>query len=279
MLGRFSATLEISRPHNMIAAGGSVVAGYVLSGGRSPGEIILPFVFTAMITGLGNLINDYHDRDIDRVNKPARPIPSGRLNPRDVLVTYIVGSIATTAVMAFVLPTAMVLLVLAWEVLLWLYARTGKRVAVVGNITIAGIAASAFLAGAIPTGNFAATSFPALLAFLLVFGRELFKGAEDIEGDRGAGATTIAVRFGPAKAAYLGAMSLFLCVLVTPVPALIEYYGPAYALVMELLFVPGVLYAAYLAVRTPERDVLHRASRILKIEMFCGIVAMALGRL
>jgi geranylgeranylglycerol-phosphate geranylgeranyltransferase len=262
----------------MIAAGGCMLAGYLLSGGTGRAEIASPFVFTALVTGLGNLINDYYDRDIDRVNKPRRPIPSGRLTHRYVFVVYWVGSIATTLLMFKYLTAGMIALMIIWEVLLYYYARAAKRIALLGNLLIASIAASAFWGGAIPTGEFEATGFPVLLAFLLVMGRELLKGAEDVEGDRQAGAATIAVRLGVEKAVCLGALSLFLCVIVSPLPGLTEYYGRTYALVMELLFVPGVLAAAYVALRSRERRVLHRASWILKIQMFFGIVAMGLGR-
>jgi geranylgeranylglycerol-phosphate geranylgeranyltransferase len=278
MLSRALATIEISRPHNMIAAGGCVVAGYFLSGGTDVGNIVLPFVFTALVTGLGNLINDYHDRDIDRINKPHRPIPSGRLSPRHVLWFYGLGTIATTASMATTLSAAMFALILSWEILLFFYAWKGKRVALLGNLLIAAIAASAFLGGAIPTSRFEATGFPALLAFLLVMGRELIKGAEDVRGDGEVGASTIAVRYGAEKAAAFGASALFLCVIVSPVPGLIEYYGRVYVLIMELLFVPGLLLAAYLVLRSRERSAFRRASQILKVQMFFGIVAMALGR-
>jgi geranylgeranylglycerol-phosphate geranylgeranyltransferase len=262
----------------MIAAGGCVVAGYLLSGGTSPAEIWLPFVFTALVTGFGNLINDYYDRDIDRVNKPRRPIPSGRLTPRYVLRAYLVGSVITAALAIALLSATMLSLILSWQVLLYYYARKGKRIALAGNLLVAAIAASAFAGGAIPTGNFEATGFPALLAFLLVMGRELVKGAEDIPGDRQAGASTIATRYGADRAVLLASVSLYLCVVVSPVPALIGYYGRTYGFFMELLFVPGVLAAAGLALGSRKRRALHWASQILKVQMFFGILAMALGR-
>lgn len=278
MISRFLATIEISRPHNMIAAAGCVLSGYLLTGGRSLGDIWAPFAFTALVTGFGNLINDYHDRDIDQVNKPRRPIPSGRLTPAYVLAVYWVGSIATTLAMLVFVPVRLAALMIVWEVLLYYYARTGKRVALVGNLMIASIAASAFWGGAILTGNYGPSGFPMLLAFLLVMGRELVKGAEDVEGDRGAGASTLAVRYGAESSAYSGVVFLLLCVVAAPVPALIEHYGRTYSVVMELLFVPGVLVASLLTLRSPRRAALHRASWILKIQMFFGIVAMALGR-
>jgi geranylgeranylglycerol-phosphate geranylgeranyltransferase len=191
---------------------------------------------------------------------------------------YLAGSLLTTILIAVLLPVAMAGLLISWEILLYYYARRGKRVVLMGNLMIATIAASAFVGGAIPTGDFHATMFPALLAFLLVMGRELVKGAEDIRGDSTAGASTIAVRYGAERSVFWASAALFLCVVVSPLPGLSQYYGRVYVLVIELLFVPGLLAAAYLALRSQQPGVLHRASRILKIQMFFGIIAMALGR-
>ena len=86
------ATVEILRPHNMLAAAACVISGYVLAGGTATGDIAAPALFTALVTGLGNLINDFYDRDIDRINNPSRPLPSGRLSPRYVRVVFWVGT-------------------------------------------------------------------------------------------------------------------------------------------------------------------------------------------
>ncbi|MDH3217576.1 MAG: geranylgeranylglycerol-phosphate geranylgeranyltransferase [Candidatus Krumholzibacteria bacterium] len=279
MVTRLLATIEIARPHNMIAAAGCVFSGYILVGGNGSALIMASLVFTALVTGLGNLVNDYYDRDIDRINKPRRPIPSGRLTPGYVLRVYWYGSIATMLLMPWFVPARMLILIFAWQVLLYYYARRVKRIAVAGNVLIASIAASAFWGGATLSGDYHAAVFPMLLAFLLVMGRELVKSAEDVGGDREAGAATLAVRFGAVTSVHVGALSLCLCAMVAPLPGLLEYYGRTYALLMTLIFVPGVLAACYLALRSPQRVTLHRTSWILKIQMFFGIVAMSLGRL
>jgi geranylgeranylglycerol-phosphate geranylgeranyltransferase len=278
MRSRLAATIQIARPHNMLAAAGCVAAGYALSGGTDAVEVLLPCAFTAVVTGFGNLINDYHDRDIDRINKPERPLPSGRLTPPYVMTLYVAGTVATTLAMAFLLPARLLALILGWEALLYYYARWGKRVTFLGNLTVAGIAGSAFLGGGLVSGNVLGAAFPGILAFLLVMGRELIKGAEDVIGDRPAGALTVAVRYGPERAGRLAALVLCLCVILSPIPAVTGYYGRVYGLVMELLFVPGLLAASWLALSSWERQTLHRASRILKVQMFFGIAAMALGR-
>jgi len=275
---RLLATLEISRPHNMIAAGACVYSSYYLSGGRGIGAVAWPVVFTVLVTGFGNLVNDFFDADIDRVNKPHRPIPSGRLARGYVLRIYAVGTVLVTALMTFVLPPAILALMVAWEALLFSYAARVKRVALFGNILIGAVCASAFLVGAMVTHVPGVVVFPAFFAFVFVVGREIVKGAEDVEGDRMAGARTLAVRFGVARTARWGAMVLCLGAMTAPIPALVRYFGGTYGVLMEMSVVPGMLATAYFVLRSPRKTVFSRVSWLLKIEMLAGIIAMGLGR-
>jgi 4-hydroxybenzoate polyprenyltransferase len=71
--------LEIVRPANLATAVADVLAGYAVAGGANPGTLAyLVFSGTALYAG-GVVLNDYFDRTIDRVERPERPIPSGRV--------------------------------------------------------------------------------------------------------------------------------------------------------------------------------------------------------
>jgi geranylgeranylglycerol-phosphate geranylgeranyltransferase len=278
-MNRFNATIEVVRPHNMIAAAVCVGAGYYIAGGREMSVVILPVVLTALVVGFGNLINDYYDADIDRVNKPRRPIPSGRLSPGYVLRLYWPGSVLLAVAAFLLVPKVLALIILLWQVLLFLYARKLKRLPMLGHLLVGLVSASAFLYGALAAGDIASVGFPVLFAFLFSMGRELVKGAEDVEGDRIAGARTLSVRLGPERTGELAACFMLVCVVTAPLPVLLGYYGLWYAMVMELVVVPGLLVAVYEVLHHPGRAILNRASWILKIEIFFGITAMALGNL
>ena len=168
----------------MVVTGASVACGFHLSGGVGYGLVVIPALLTALITGLGNLINDYYDTDTDRINRPGRPIPSGRLTRTYVYRLYWSGTVVVTVIMVGVLPPGLWQLMLGWEVLLFLYACGGKRVPVLGNLVVGAIVSSTFLAGAMLNQRILAVGFPVAFAFLLVLGRELIKGAEDVRGDR-----------------------------------------------------------------------------------------------
>lgn len=262
----------------MAAAGAGVYAGYYLCGGRDVEAAVWSVVCAALVAGFGNLVNDCFDADIDRVNKPRRPIPSGRLSRRYVAWVYGAGTAALSGVMAVVLPAPVLVLMIAWEALLFFYAASAKRIALLGNILISSVCASAFVAGAILAGGHGRVIFPVFFAFAFVLARELVKSAEDVEGDRMAGARTLAVRWGAARTAQWGAMLLCACAAAAPVPALAGHFSRLYALLMVFLVVPGMLAAAYMVLKSPRRGVLHRAAWVLKVGMLAGIVVVGLGR-
>jgi geranylgeranylglycerol-phosphate geranylgeranyltransferase len=191
----------------------------------------------------------------------------------------LIGTAVVTAAMPLFLSPSLLGLLVGWEAAVFLYAARAKRVTLLGNLIIAGVCSSAFLAGAMIVGSYGVILFPLGFAFVFVLGRELIKGAEDVEGDAQAGAATVAVRYGVQRAVFWGSMLLFLCVIAAPLPALLRYFGRTYGLLAEIFLVPGMLVAAFLVLRYPVRATFNRASWILKIEMFVGLILFGLGRI
>jgi 4-hydroxybenzoate polyprenyltransferase len=74
------AYLELLRPANVVTALADVLAGFAVAG--LPHGPSLPWLLasTACLYGGGVVLNDVFDRDIDRVERPERPIPSGRVS-------------------------------------------------------------------------------------------------------------------------------------------------------------------------------------------------------
>ena len=71
--------LELLRPANVVTAVADVLAGYAVAGrANSPA---LPWLLTATVClyAGGVVLNDFFDRELDAVERPERPIPSGRV--------------------------------------------------------------------------------------------------------------------------------------------------------------------------------------------------------
>lgn len=263
----------------MLAAGLCVAAGYRVAGGGDAGAAIAAAVIAALATGAGNIINDYFDVDIDRVNKPRRPLPSQRISRGLALALYVAVSIAVLVGAFALLPGKVAALVLVWQAALFAYASSVKRVFVAGNLLVAAITSSAFVAGGLLAGRPVDAVVPFIIAFFFVLSREFVKGAEDVRGDAGAGVATLAVRLGVDRTVIItSAMMLSLAVLI-PLPALIGYYGWQYFWTMALLVIPGLIVGAYMILARGGRKTYNHVSWVLKAGMFFGILAIAMGRM
>jgi geranylgeranylglycerol-phosphate geranylgeranyltransferase len=269
--------LEILRPHNMLAAALGALAGYFAAGGRAWEGVVATAVLTALATGAGNVINDCFDLAIDRVNKPARPLPSGRVSVRAAFRLYAVLSAVIAPAAILLLPGAVAALVLAWQAALFVYARWCKRWFIAGNVLVAAISSSAFLAGAMTAGEASAGWVPAGIAFAFVMCREIVKGGEDVEGDRASGVRTLAVRAGTARAGHAAAALMLALAVLLPLPALAGFYRAAYLALMGGVVVPTLVLGALAVAGATERRVYARTSRALKLAMFVGIAAIAAG--
>jgi geranylgeranylglycerol-phosphate geranylgeranyltransferase len=279
MLSHLLAAIEISRPHNMLAAGLCVAAGCHVAGGELGTAAIAAAALAALATGAGNVINDYFDLEIDRVNKPRRPLPSNRISKRGALVTYVFLSIAVLAGALLFVPRQVTALVLVWQVALFGYAVGAQRVFVAGNLLVAVITSSAFVAGGLAAGNARAALVPFLIAFFFVLCRELVKGAEDIRGDAGAGVRTLALVLGVERTVVVASVMMLALASLIPLPAIVGYYGEAYFWTMVLGVVPGLVVGARMITARARRQTFTRVSWILKAGMFLGILAIAMGNM
>lgn len=74
------AYIDLVRPANVTTALADVLAGYALAGLRNHRALPWLLAATASLYAGGIVLNDYFDRDLDRVERPERPIPSGRVS-------------------------------------------------------------------------------------------------------------------------------------------------------------------------------------------------------
>jgi geranylgeranylglycerol-phosphate geranylgeranyltransferase len=278
MVSRVLVSFEITRPHNMLAAGLCVAAGYRVAGGNEPQVALSGAVIAALITGAGNVINDFYDLDIDRVNKPRRPLPSQRLTARWALALYAMVSVLALGAAVVTLPAPVTALVLLWQVALFAYAAHLKRVFVLGNVVVAAITSSAFVAGGMLARNAGAAAIPFAIAFLFVLSRELVKGAEDVQGDRANRVETLAVVLGVERTVVVAAVMMLALAILIPVPSVAGHYGFGYLWAMVALVVPALVGGAYLILEHRDRRTFNRVSWLLKAGMFFGILAIALAR-
>ena len=272
---RVPAYLSILRPHNMLASAFAVVAGNVIAHGNGGPGLVITTVLAALVTGTGNILNDCFDLEVDRVNKPGRPLPSGRMTTRAAVAWYMILSVLVTAAASTLLPRNVGALIVAWQVGLAIYARWAKRWLVIGNLLVAAISCSAFLAGALVAHNPRAALIPAAIAFVFVVCREIVKGMEDVVGDRQGGVRTLAVALGLERAGTVASILMLLLACLLPLPTLAAHYRAPYLLIMELSVAPLLLSGAMRVANA--RDGFTLTTRLLKLGMFLGTAAILFG--
>jgi geranylgeranylglycerol-phosphate geranylgeranyltransferase len=263
--------ISIIRPHNIAAALLSTGVGFSLA---SPGNwpwMLLGVV--ALVTAAGYVINDIYDIDIDRINKPGRPLPSGVLSVRLATILYI-AFLCILLVSISRLPRLLAVWIVVWAVMLHLYSARLKRIFLAGNIFVSIVSASTFLLGALAGGRITSGLLPACYTFFFMLGREFVKDCEDFEGDRMCGARTVPVVSGKGRALTFAAVVFGLLVVCFPVPYAVGHYGTGYGLLMIFGVIPILVASIVLTLMARS---LSRVSLLLKIGMFFGIAAFYIG--
>ena len=100
-------SFELTRPEDAIAVGVLTPIGAFVAEGigilTNSTSLSTAVAITVLATAAGMAINDYFDRDIDRINKPGRPIPRGAVATKSTLSFSLVLFI-TTGALALLLP-------------------------------------------------------------------------------------------------------------------------------------------------------------------------------
>jgi geranylgeranylglycerol-phosphate geranylgeranyltransferase len=189
----------------MMAAAAAII-GLAVAAGLQPGAAVLIFLTVFLITGAGNAINDYYDRDIDAINRPGRPIPSGRVSARAAFY-YSLALFAAGCIFAGLVNQICLAVAVFNSVLLFLYARNLKATPLAGNISVAFLTGSTFLFGGAAAGaaGLLANRIPFFLSFLVSMSREIAKDIEDMAGDRQGGARTLPILAGERASSALAA--------------------------------------------------------------------------
>ena len=248
-----------------------MAVGYGIASDGTASWMLLAGVATA--TAGGNIINDIQDREIDRINKPWRPLPSGSLSPVSGWVLYAIFIVLTVLVIIR-LPVLHATWIGIWVILLHLYSTRLKRVYLAGNLLVSLVSASGFLLGAYAGGIASAGVIPAVFTFFFVIGREFVKDTDDIEGDRACGARTVPIVSGKDGALKMAALLFTLLALTFPLPWIIGKYGHLYAIIMACTVVPILFVSAWFSWHGRS---LERVSGLLKLGMFCGMLAFYFG--
>ncbi|MGD2019523.1 MAG: chlorophyll synthase ChlG [Thiohalocapsa sp.] len=229
----------VSSGVNVLEHWGLLIAGVILTG--------------PLVCATSQVVNDWYDRDVDAINEPNRPIPSGRLPGNWGYKMAVTGTVLSL-VLGAALGLWVFLATVVGLIFAWIYSAPPLRLknngwygnAAVGFSyeTLAWITGAAvMLGGAMPDERIL------WLAFLYGLGAHGIMTLNDfkaIEGDRQMGIRTLPVQLGVKAAAWVACV-----VMMTPqfivVGLLFAWIQPVHAAaVAGLVMVQGVLMLRFL---------------------------------
>lgn len=278
---RAAAFLEITRPVNSMMMGLAIIVGAAITGGLTTlgnsADMASAFITGFTLSGAAMAVNDYYDLEIDRVNEPDRPIPSGRVTPQEALLLTaalsVIGLIASYMISLQVLGIA----VFSWIVMM-VYSAWGKRVGLLGNLMVSTCIALPFIYGGVLSGSVASALAFSLMAFLTNTGREITKGIVDIEGDEKAGVDTVAVKYGPSSASRLAALFYVSAAVVSVAPIvmrLVSFWYVPFVAVTDV----GLIHSSFSVTAEPSRENSKKVKTRVLYFMLIGLVGFAVGSL
>ena len=271
------------RPVNCAMMGFAVIVGASVVQVETPSfsdadlKFFLGFLTGFTLTGASMAINDYWDREIDRINEPDRPIPSGLVSTSESL--FLAASLISIGLVAALFTNLPCLAVAILTLIVSVtYNTKGKQTGFLGNLLVSlcvsiPLIYGGFLVGAVLEP--AALLF-AVLAFLACTGREVTKGIVDVEGDRDKNIRTIVVSYGEKAGAYVAS---FFYVLASGLSL-----APVYLKLVSFWFLPFVLIAdagfissSLLLIRDYSRQNARRIKNVVLLWMMFALLAFIVG--
>ncbi len=172
--------LKLIRFNNSLLAGLASFLSYFTVYHTADLNALLIFLSVFFITGGGNIFNDIIDYEVDIVNRPQRPLPSGRVSLNTARLMFFLFNLLGL-IFAFSIDLWHGLIALGVIIGLYLYNGIYKLYGIIGNIMVSFFSSLVFIYGAFSFNT--RIIFISILSFLLSLSREVLKDYEDREGD------------------------------------------------------------------------------------------------
>lgn len=253
------AGLDLTRSVNCAMIGFAVIVGAFVSkpATLSALELALGFLTGFFICAYSMAVNDIYDVEVDKVNRPERPLPSGRISRAGATRISLVGLLVGAACAVLSLNPLAVVIALLYAFLSWLYNGRAKKAGISGNLIVASSLAIPFIYGGAVAGGSATGSLLLMMALTSFFsgvGREVVKAMADVEGDAKRGVKSVARTGGLRAASVVGAAFFLLAVVTSWVPLITRIANSFYTygvIVPDVIFIglAGAILARPDAVR------------------------------
>jgi 4-hydroxybenzoate polyprenyltransferase len=264
--------LELSRPFTLLAPALGVLSGAITAAGAEPQDTwtVELVTFTAIgtlmamvLNAANNALNQIYDLEIDRINKPQRPLTSGRLSIRDAWIFTWATYIAAWILAWFVAPDGRrecFWIVVIATIFTFIYScpplRTKQR-GIWANVTIAiprGVLLKVAGWSCVKSVWGVEPWFIGMIFGLFLLGASTTKDFADMEGDARGGCRTLPILYGVKRAAWMISPSFVLPFVLISYGAFAGILTGNFWLLQALAVVMTFYgaYVCYLMLRKPE---------------------------
>ena len=269
-----NAYLEILRPFNAMMAVITIILMAVISG-QFTFNVFLAGIVVFVATGAGNAINDYFDHKIDAINRPERPIPSGRISLK-IAGIYSLLLFVVAIIIGFVIGILPGIIVFLSSLLMVYYAYSLKTKCLIGNLSISFLTGLSFVLGGVVVNEITISIYLGFFAFLMTMAREIVKDMEDMEGDKMEGASTLPIVYGKSVSSKIAAFFMILASLASPVLYFLGIFNILYLLVLAVAIVV-FLRSSVLILNDQSTQTTKKVSKQIKIGMAVTFLAFFVG--
>ena len=276
----FLAYVELARPLNGIIAFisaflGGMFASSIILDAFTDVKLIYVSVAALLLLSAGNAINDYCDYNIDKFNKPKRPLPSGRIQRPTVL--YFAAILISIGIGLVVLINICAIgIAILVSGMLVSYAVWLKRTPLIGNLVVSSLTSITFISGGVAIGSVQGTIIPAIFAFLFTTAREIVKDLEDTEGDLKDNVKTLTI-LNPRLAVAITLTFMVSVIIFSPIPYLFGWYTWHYLVAIVLGVDIVLIILGFQLWKDASKASCAFVQRWMKWDIFVGLGAIYLG--
>jgi chlorophyll/bacteriochlorophyll a synthase len=278
------AILELFKPHTWFPPMWAFMCGVVSTGApfseKWPWALAGAILAGPMICATSQAVNDWYDREVDAINEPNRPIPSGRIPGKWGLYISIIWSLVSLA-LAFSLGKWVFVAACVGLILAWIYSAPPIRLKMNGWWGAAACALSyegiTWFTGAAVVSQALPDAKILLLAGLYAVGAHGIMTLNDfkaVEGDRQMGIASLPVTLGPVKAAWVACI-IMVAAQVGVVALLWTWALPLYAALVGASILIQVGFMRHLMTNPSKLAPWYNGTGILLYVL--GMLASAIG--
>jgi geranylgeranylglycerol-phosphate geranylgeranyltransferase len=246
-----SGLVRLMRPYYALPLSGGFVVILLYLRGGSLADMAWEVAWSAaalvcLISG-GHVLNDVFDIEVDRLNSPRRPLPSGQVSGK-AAVTLAISLFAASLLFAGLCGVRFLAGVSAVAGVLVVYDAFGKRMGIMKDVLVAAAAASLYplafaLAEPVHTARLSVLFIHPVWFFLSTLGYEMLKDVRDHKGDQLLGR---GLRYaGHAWFEKLAKGIVISGAAIAILPYVLGYCGSVYLAAAAMAAMPAVLAARY----------------------------------